>query len=155
VIDVGKVILPVRFMALNTLNNEDPKTWELQINNGRFSDLYMIGSELEIEHKFFRIVKAERKVEESSDGKGTRKDVSTILLKEVDGKREILMTVGEPVRSFTDKAIVEDSANPGKRLMLNVGDTFSVGTLQTGTESYRVKSFEPKKNSSSGKSSGF
>ena len=144
VIDVGRVILPVRFMALNTLNNEDPKMWELQINNGKFSDLYMIGRELEIERKFFRIVGAERKFEESADEKGTRKDVSVIRLKEVDGNREISMTIGEPVRSFTDKAILEDSANPGKRLTVSVGDPVTLGTHQTGTESYRVKAFEPK-----------
>ena len=141
VIDVGKVILPVRFMALNTLDNKDPKMWELQINNGKFSDLYMIGRELEIEHKFFRIVNAEHKV---ADDKGTQKDVSVIYLKEVDGDRELTMTIGEPVRSFADKAILEDSANPGKRMTVSVGDSFSLGNHLTGTESYRVKSFDPK-----------
>ena len=144
VIDVGKVILPIRLMALNTLDNKDPKTWELQINNGRFSDLYMVGSELEIEHKFFRIVKAEHKVEDVADEKGVKKDVSVIYLKEVDGDRELSMAVGEPVRSFADKAILEDSANPGKRLTVSVGDSFNLGTHLTGTESYRVKSFDPK-----------
>lgn len=144
VIDVGKVTLPVRLMALNTLDNKDPKTWELQINNGKFSDLYMIGSELEIEHKFFRIVRAEHKVADAADEKGVKKDLSVIYLKEVDGDRELSMAVGQPVRSFADKAILEDSANPEKRLTLNVGDTFPLGNNLTGTESYRVKSFDPK-----------
>lgn len=141
VIDVGKVILPIRFMTLNTLDNKDPNTWELQINNGRFTDMYMIGRELEIEHKFFRIVKAEQKIVEEKD---SRKDVSVIYLKEVDGDRELSMTVGEPVRSFADKAVLEDSANPGKRLTVSVGDSFHLGNHLTGTENYRIKSFNPK-----------
>jgi len=144
VIDVGRVILPIRLMALNTLDNKDPKTWELQINNGRFSDLYVIGGELEIEHKFFRIVRAEHKVADTADEKGVKKDLSVIYLKEVDGGRELSMVVGEPVRSFADKAILEDTANPGKRLTVSVGDAFSLGNHLTGTESYRVKSFDPK-----------
>lgn len=143
VVDVGKIVLPVRLMALNTLDSDNPKGWEFQINNGRFSDLYMIGSELEIEGKFFRIVKAERKIEEPSDGKGARKDLSAIYLKEVDGDREIVMTVGGQVRSFSERAILEDSGNPGKRYTLNVGDSFSIGNRQTGEERYRVKSFDP------------
>lgn len=142
VIDVGKITLPNRLMVLNTLNNEDPKTWELQINNGRFNDLYMVGNELEIEHKFFRIVNAEQKFEPADD-KGVRKDVSRIYLKEIDGDREITMVIGEPLHSFDDKAILEDSANPQKRMTLSVGDSFTLGNYMTGTESYRIKSFDP------------
>jgi len=144
VIDVGKVELPVRLQVFNTVDSKDPKQWEFQIKNGKFSDLYMIGSEIEIEHKYYRIVKAERKVVPAPNGKGAGKDASVVYLQGVGEKRQIVMTLGVPVKSLEDKAILEDSANPEARITASVGDSFSLGNRLTGVENYRIKKFDAK-----------
>ncbi len=137
VVNVGKMDLPIRLTSVNTLDNDDPKMWELQIHNGTFNDLYMIGSELEIEGVRFRIESAESK----KDG---GKDMSVVHLKATDGDQKISMQAGVPIKSMHDKAILKDSANPNWKGVLSVGDQFTIGNYQTGTESYRVKSFDTK-----------
>ena len=110
----------------------------LKFNNG---DINTIGGEIELDRKYFKIEKAERKVENVN---GEKKDASILFLKEVGGNLEVQMKAGETVRSFVDKAQLEDSANPGKRITVTVGEQFSLGNRLTGSESYRVKSFDTK-----------
>ena len=139
VIEVGKVSLPVKFTGIDTTDGEDdPQLWVLKFNNG---DINTIGGEIELDRKYFKIEKAERKVENVN---GEKKDASILFLKEVGGNLEVQMKAGETVRSFADKAQLEDSANPGKRITVTVGEQFSLGNRLTGSESYRVKSFDTK-----------
>ena len=139
VIEVGRIALPVKLVSVNTMDSDDPKQWELRIDANGMSSFYMIGTELEIDGHFFTIAGVERKASAEPD----RKDQFTMDLKEVNGDRKLQLAVGGVLRSFSDKAVLQDVSSK-RQYTVVVGDSVNVGDRRTGTETYRVKEFDVK-----------
>lgn len=142
VIEVGKIVLPVTLKNVNMMDSDDPKQWELQIEANGMNSFYSVGTELEIDRKYFKIESVDRKAGAGPD----KKDLFTLNLKEVGGDQEAKLTTGGVVRSFSDKAELQDVAT-NRKYTVSVGDSLSLGDRRTGTESYRVKSFDLKEGS--------
>ena len=66
-----------------------------------------------------------------------------INLKEMNGDLKLKLAMGGVLRSFSDKAVLQDISNK-RQYTVMVGDSLSVGDRRTGSESYRVKEFDAK-----------
>ncbi|MDR0932880.1 MAG: hypothetical protein LBM70_07685 [Victivallales bacterium] len=137
VIEMGKIVLPINLKSVNMMDSDDPKQWELQVETDRMVNFYSIGGELEIDGTYFKIENVGREAGKAADGK----DLFTLELKEVDGDRTLTLATGGVIRSLTDKAVLQDVFNLRKYTVAPEG-TFNMGDRRTGSEGYRVKSFD-------------
>ncbi len=139
VIEVGRIVLPEKFVLVNMMDSDDPKQWELQIDSSGMSNFYTIGMELEIDGRYFTIESVERQAGAGPD----KKDRFVATMKNTENGQTLRLATGEAIRSFSDKAVLQDVANK-RQYTVVVGDTVSVGDRRSGTETYRVKEFDIK-----------
>ena len=139
VIEVGRIALPIKLVSVNTMDSDDPKQWELRIDANGMSSFYMIGTELEVDGRFFMFESVDRQAGAGPD----KKDLFAINLKEMNGDQKLKLAMGGVLRSFSDKAVLQDISNK-RQYTVMVGDSLSVGDRRTGSESYRVKEFDAK-----------
>ena len=69
VIEVGRIALPIKLVSVNTMDSDDPKQWELRIDANGMSSFYMIGTELEVDGRFFMIESVDRQAGAGPDKK--------------------------------------------------------------------------------------
>ena len=160
---VRRVVLPVRFRAINDQKQTDPARWDLQINfkqknrAGKETErtaMARLNGTIQIEGRRYRIKKVERKFSGSSD---EAQDQSTIYLEEELSRSQrnkgitpdkLEMQIGKPVYSSDRRPVFEDVGMPeGKRteLVVRKGEKFRMGNYQTGTTDYILDSFDKKK----------
>lgn len=121
VIEVGRIALPVKLVSVNRMDSDDPKQWELRIDANGMSSFYMIGTELEIDGKYFTIESVDRQAGAGPD----KSDLYSINLKEVNGTQTLKLAMGEAPRSFSDKAVLQDVSNK-RQYTVTVGNTLSL-----------------------------
>ena len=137
------------------------------------TDLKRVNETIQIEKRRYRIKRIERIISDSS-GSGKKKeefvaggsikntqdkaqDLSKIYLEEEltssqkkngDTPDKLEMQIGKPVYSSDRRPIFEDMGRPeGKRreFVVRIGEKFRLGTYQTGTTDYILRSFDEKK----------
>ena len=139
VIEVGRITLPVTLTSVDMMDSDDPKYWDLKIDSNGMEISYSIGTEFEIDGHYFTIEDIKRQAGAGPD----KEDVFTVDLKESTGDMKLQLTTGGVIRSFSDKAVLQDVSNK-RQYTVDVGDLVSIGDRRTGTESYRVKNFDVK-----------
>ena len=145
-IEFRETKLPFQLKLVNTNGKEDPKDWDIQINEtikGRIRTRFKyLGSRMTLDKTSYEITKIDAKHEKKRSG-GTiiKEDKSKIYLKSEDDKYTITMQVGKDVYSPKPKAIIEDLAT-GKKYHVGAKDAI-VMPLKTKASFY--KSGKPRK----------
>jgi hypothetical protein len=145
-IEFRETKLPFQLKLVNTNGKEDPKDWDIQINEtikGRIRTRFKyLGSRMTLDKTSYEITKIDAKHEKKRSG-GTiiKEDKSKIYLKSEDGKYTITMQVGKDVYSPKPKAIIEDLAT-GK--MYHVGAKDAI-VMPNKTKPSFYKSGKPRK----------
>lgn len=143
-IEFRETLLPYRLKTVVTNNKQDPKDWDVQINetqdDGNIKTKFeYLGSSLVMDKTEYTIVKIEPNYQDERHG-GTivRNDESKIMLESADGKYKITMQVDKDVYSPKPKAIIEDLGN-GKQYQVAVGDDIVMQVRYKTAKGFRTK----------------
>ena len=167
-ISMESVDLPIRLMAVNTMDSKDKKSWNIQFNRirvdrrgrpviDRRTNLpreetinQQLGDTVDIEELKYKITDVEYKAVKKG-GTTEQKDLSSVKLVQVlppdSGKKKpdvLVMYAGKVVKSNDKRLIVEDvkEEHNRPRFVLRIGGELGVGDRRTGVEKYRLVSVD-------------
>lgn len=167
-ISMESVDLPIRFMAVNTVDSKDKKMWNIQFNRIKVDRRgrpvidrrtnqpreetvnQQLGDTIDIEELKYKITDVEYKAVKKG-GTTEQKDLSWVRLVQVlppdAGKKKpdvLVMYAGKVVKSNDKRLIVEDvkEEHNRPRFTLRLGAPISIGDRRTGVENYRLVSVD-------------
>ena len=167
-ITMESVDLPIRLMAVNTMDSKNKKSWNIQFNRIKFNRYgrpiidprtkqpreetlnQQLEDTIDIEELKYKITDVEYKV--MKKGATTeQKDLSSVRLVQVlppdAGKKKpdvLVMFAGKVVKSNDKRLIVEDVKveNNRPRFVLRLGGELTLGDKRSKTEKYRLVSVD-------------
>ena len=167
-ISMESVDLPIRLMAVNTMDSKDKKSWNIQFNRIKVDRRgrpvidrrtnqpreetmnQQLGDVIGIEEFRYKITDVEYKAVKKG-GTTEQKDLSSVRLVQVlppdSGNKKpdvLVMYAGRIVKSNDKRLIIEDvkEEHNRPRFTLRLGAPLSVGDRRTGTENYRLVSVD-------------
>ena len=167
-ISMESVDLPIRLMAVNTMDNTDKKSWNIQFTRNKLDRRgrpvidrrtnqpreetvnQQLGDTIDIEELKYKITDVEYKAVKKG-GTTEQKDLSWVRLVQVlppdAGKKKpdvLVMYAGKVVKSNDKRLIVEDvkEEHNRPRFTLRLGAPISIGDRRTGIENYRLVSVD-------------
>lgn len=129
-----------------TMHGEDKQDWDIQINFGKTkSEFFWLGETVKVGARKYKIEKVEASKKQVKDGNIlVAKTEGSITLKSLDDDETIVAVMGQPVYSANPKAVIVDEGN-GQRYVLDMGQTFEVGSSEVGLEKYKVVAIDSAK----------